>query len=198
MALVPNTAIPVSINSVNNSVALGTAGPYCTNLGPGAPFGAYYVDNTNGTTIAYRGFTTVLEAKYPITQNSTYHMKMVVADATDYILDSGVFIEGSSFTAKPANPNAIANVDVNKTRIYPNPFKDKFRIELPTDVLNENLQVEIKNGMGQILYQHYCTAKTLNQNLETATSKLPAGIFYLNLSASIKNFNEVVRLVKMD
>lgn len=198
MALVPNTTIPVSINSVNNSVALGTAGPYCTNLGPGAPFGAYYVDNTNGNTIAYKGFTTVLEAKYPIIQNSTYHMKMVVADATDYILDSGVFIEGSSFTAKPANPNAIVTVDFNKTQIYPNPFKDNFRIELPSDVLNENVQVEIKNELGQILYQHICSVKTLNQNLETATSKLPAGIFFMNLSASMKNFNEVVRLIKMN
>ncbi len=198
MAIVPNTNIPVSINSVNNSVAMGTSGPNCTNLGPGAPFDAYYVDNTNGTTLAYKGFTTVLEAKYPIQKDSVYHMKMVVADAVDYIYDSGVFIEGSSFTAKPANPNAIADKKNEHTKAFPNPFNDKLTIELPTSVLNESIQVTLKNEMGQIMAQYQGLGKMINVQLGTEVAKLSKGIYYMSISVPNKNINEVVCLLKID
>ncbi len=44
IALVPNTTIPVTINSVNDGSNIGSA---CTNMGPGSPFTQYYVDNNS-------------------------------------------------------------------------------------------------------------------------------------------------------
>lgn len=83
IALVPGTNIPVAINSINS-----------------ASYPEFYVDNLNGQTIQYDGFTTVLDAMCPVIPGETYHIKMAVADASDGIFDSGVFIEKSSFESQ--------------------------------------------------------------------------------------------------
>ena len=106
IAIILGTTTPVAINTVNN----GTPGLYadptipCSNTYP-----AYYVDNTNGTTIEYDGFTTVLTALAVITPCQTYHLKIVIADAGDPQYDSGVFLEEGSMSATPvvyAGPDA--------------------------------------------------------------------------------------------
>jgi hypothetical protein len=78
IATVPGTNIPVSINTVNSTKN-----------------SQYFVDNTNGTSIQYDGFTKPLTAIQPITPNTTYHLKIVVADGVDGIFDSGIFIESA-------------------------------------------------------------------------------------------------------
>lgn len=81
IALIPGTTIPVAIDNVNDN-----------------DFPIYYIDNGTGNppstpdTIQYDGFTTVLSAPLAIIPGETYHIKLVVADVGDEILDSGVFI----------------------------------------------------------------------------------------------------------
>lgn len=95
IALVPGTTIPVCINSVNCST-----GAICTALvGPGSPYCSYYVNNTTGTTITYYGLTTTLQAIAAVTPCDTYHLKIGIADGTDHIYDSGVFLEAGSLTS---------------------------------------------------------------------------------------------------
>src|SRR6185436_5577676 len=99
IALLPGSGLPVAINNVNNGtmgIYGGTAACYFSNTG-------YYIDNENppGATIEYDGFTTVLQAVAAVIPYQTYHIKLAVADATDYSLDSGVFIEAESFTGLP-------------------------------------------------------------------------------------------------
>ncbi len=99
IALVPGTNIPVCINSVNcGATGFGTLST-CTALGPGSPFCAFYVDNSAGTTISYDGLTTTLTAIANVTPCDTYHLKIGVADATDDVLDSGVFLEAGSLSS---------------------------------------------------------------------------------------------------
>ncbi|MEI6817235.1 MAG: choice-of-anchor L domain-containing protein [Bacteroidota bacterium] len=94
IALIPNTTTSVSINNVNNGsqdcAFGGPVGP-CVNC-------AYYVDNCNGTTVEYDGFTTPLIAKHVVIPCQTYHIKIAIADAVDGVFDSGVFLEAGSFT----------------------------------------------------------------------------------------------------
>lgn len=95
IAIVPGTvSTPVTIDNVND----------VTNS-------AYYVDNgdgfsppqnTDSLVLQFDGFTTVLEAFAIVQCGLTYHIKMAVADAGDHILDSGVFLEGGSFSSSAA------------------------------------------------------------------------------------------------
>ncbi len=104
IALVPGTTIPVCINSVNCGATGGYILDSCTILGPGSPFCAYYVNNLTGPAspyVTYDGLTTRLTAIARVNPCDTYHLKLGVADATDYILDSGVFIEGGSLSSSP-------------------------------------------------------------------------------------------------
>ncbi|MFH0864987.1 MAG: choice-of-anchor L domain-containing protein [Bacteroidota bacterium] len=84
VAIIPGTALPVSINNINN-------------VTPSYP--QYYVDNASGTTIVFDGFTTPLTALAAVIPCSTYHMKFAIADVGDGVYDSGVFLEESSFSS---------------------------------------------------------------------------------------------------
>lgn len=104
MALVPGTNIPVTVNSINSGVPGPPGWPgfcnitNCTSMGPGSPFTTYYINNTGGTMVTYRGYTTKLRAKHWVTPCSTYHLKMSIADAANGLYDSGVFIEAGSLS----------------------------------------------------------------------------------------------------
>lgn len=101
IAMVPGTMIPVSINSINDGIP-GTMGnlSLCQSTGPGAPFTQYYSSNFGGTVITYNGRTVVLTAKAKVQPCKVYHIKLAIADTEDDILDSGVFIEGGSFSSR--------------------------------------------------------------------------------------------------
>jgi gliding motility-associated-like protein len=95
IAIVPNTNIPVTINNVN----AGTNSQY-------------FVDNTNGQTVQYNGFTKPLTASVKVIPCSSYHLKMAIADVGDEQYDSGVFIEAGSISCDAPeiiSPPACAN-----------------------------------------------------------------------------------------
>lgn len=76
IALIPGTSQAVTINNVNNG----------SNQ-------TYYYDNAGGSQIQYDGFTRNLSAFSVVQPCQTYHLKLIVADASDRKFDSGVFIE---------------------------------------------------------------------------------------------------------
>lgn len=105
IALIPGTTIPVTIDDVNNgSTDCGFGGPSgpCSNC-------QFYVNNCNGNSVQYDGFTTVLEAKSTVIACETYHIKLVVADGGDGVWDSGVFLEANSFSSGTVNVSAEAS-----------------------------------------------------------------------------------------
>ncbi|WP_372935426.1 choice-of-anchor L domain-containing protein, partial [Mariniphaga sediminis] len=89
IALVPNTDLYVSVDNINNGIA--NDGP-CVNC-------QYYINNWGGLTIAFNGFTTVLSSSVLVYPDSTYHMKLTIADEEDCSWDSGVFLEAFSFSS---------------------------------------------------------------------------------------------------
>ena len=96
MALIPTTTTGnsiVSINNVNNGGPYpGTASGPCTNC-------QYYVDNVNGSNFFLDGHTVGLMAKARVRPCETYHMKIAIADVSDWVFDSAVFLKAQSFSS---------------------------------------------------------------------------------------------------
>ena len=100
IATIPGTNIPVAVNSTTDTtINSHYVDSNCTNMGLGSPFIHSYVDNRLGTTITYWGFTKPFTARANVIPCQTYHLKLAVADCSDQILDSGVFLKAGSFKA---------------------------------------------------------------------------------------------------
>ncbi len=86
IALVPGTSTPVNTNTIHDEI-----------YGVCPAANAQYFDSYGNPDTNYNGRTTVLTASATIIPNVQYHIKLIIADQTDYESDSAVFIEGNSF-----------------------------------------------------------------------------------------------------
>lgn len=130
IALIPNTTIPISIDTVNSNVN-----------------SAFYVNNGTGatpllnSTIQFDGFTTVLPATAAIQCGETYHIKLAIANVGDNAFDSAVFLQSGSFSSTlSTETKLVAFVDANN-----NGIKDSNEINFP----NGTFLIE-KNNSGTI------------------------------------------------
>ena len=91
MAIIPGSGgLPVSINTLNNGTAAGSATPCILT------YSNFYRNNSGGA-IEYDGFTTNLVAEGQLCACSEYKMKISIANVSDGAYDSGVFLEKGSF-----------------------------------------------------------------------------------------------------
>lgn len=102
IALIPGTNIPVGVSTVNDGVGAAPNNPCYVNTNNNGPYTQFYNVNTNDPTWVYTGYTDVFIAQAPVNPCDTYHLKLAIADASDFVWDSGVFIEAGSLTS----PNA--------------------------------------------------------------------------------------------
>jgi hypothetical protein len=83
LAIIPETTLPITIKNVNHEVN-----------------SRFYVENIfENNTIVYNGYTTVFTIDANVVAGSSYHFKIAISDIADSNYDSGVFIEGGSFTS---------------------------------------------------------------------------------------------------
>lgn len=116
IALVPNTNLPVSINSINPGTPGLFATGFCNLPGESLAYSSLYVDNSSGTTIVFDGFTRVLTAKIPVVPCQTYHLKLAIADVDDQAFDSGVFLQANSISS--------THVTVQSETVYGSGFQN--------------------------------------------------------------------------
>lgn len=108
IALIPNTTLPVSIFNINFGNIGDCPGTACVNC-------EYLIDNcgtcqngcASGVSIEYDAYTVVLTAWAVVIPCQTYHLKLVIADAVDASLDSGVFLEAGSFSSPGVTINSV-------------------------------------------------------------------------------------------
>ena len=92
IALVPGTTTPVGVNTINDGTGFPSPGCITTN-------GAYYIDNTgNNYPFEFDGFTVLMTATAIVNPCDTYQIKLAIGDASDGLLDSGVFLAANSFS----------------------------------------------------------------------------------------------------
>jgi uncharacterized repeat protein (TIGR02543 family) len=93
-ALVPGTSDPVSVNTINNGDPGGDPTPHHPEL---------YRDNVRPTPGSIDsqmdGLTTVLTCHATVNAGVTNHIKLAIADVSDSILDSAVFIQAGSLVS---------------------------------------------------------------------------------------------------
>lgn len=99
IALIPGTSTPISINTVNGGNPLGTD----------AQNPAYFHDNTMGEhPFEYDGFTSVFTVSaLGLDPAATHTIKLAIADSSDHVLDSGVFIQAGSFGDVEPEPEGV-------------------------------------------------------------------------------------------
>lgn len=106
IALVPGTNTPVQVTTVHSGI-------------PGScpPINETYFEGWNGTNapINFNGQTKILIAESPVVVNQQYHIKLVIADESNYRYDSAVFLEGGSF-------NIAANLGPDQSFVTNNPL----------------------------------------------------------------------------
>jgi hypothetical protein len=145
IALLPTTETDtkvVSINNVNNGYVDGPSNSHLTNApqffpGDNPKNAEYYVANYQptpyqGEYMEYDGRTVVLTAKAVVTPGNTYHLKLGVANVSDNVLGSGVFLRAGSLNLGNLNAAFYAN-DIYYTNLDNHPFCEndiKFRAEI--------------------------------------------------------------------
>ncbi|MEZ4855437.1 MAG: choice-of-anchor L domain-containing protein [Gelidibacter sp.] len=94
LAVLPETTTPILVTNIHPE------NPSCPAINE-QYFGGYTPQNLPST--SFDGRTKVFTAQSAVTVGATYHIKLVIADATDSALDSGVFLKAGSFDLGEAN-----------------------------------------------------------------------------------------------
>lgn len=114
LAVVPSSTTPVTINTINNGNN-GTGSSCTTPSGSNCPCNpTYYFNNPDfDSPIQYDGFTKVLTAYAETVPCETYHLKLAVADGTDTILDSAVFLGAESLNSPSVQVEHYSDHSIN-------------------------------------------------------------------------------------
>jgi hypothetical protein len=161
IALIPGSSTPVTINNVN----------HLTNS-------QYYVDNENpspGTYTQYDGYTIPIIVRAAVIPDSTYTLKIAIADVGDARYDSGVLIKLHSFTS--GEYIGIETQKTNSFRVYPNPANDFVVIRSNNNDLIET--VTITDLTGKIIRSEIFATNEGKINIEDLNS----GLYILTISS---------------
>jgi hypothetical protein len=102
-ALIPGTSLPVTITNVNNGFSSGISTGPCMNC-------AFFIDNVDAhLNTQLDGLTRVFTFTAPVVAHQVNHLKIGVADASDHVLDSAVFIEAGSLRSGTSAVGATRN-----------------------------------------------------------------------------------------
>ncbi len=114
IALIPNTNTPIAIHTVSNV----NNPSYFINNVTNCPFPIPFLNPASCNDplrIQYDGLTIPLVASAYVVPCSTYHMKLAIADATDHLVDSGVFFAGSGINGGGLFCQGATNLGINVT-----------------------------------------------------------------------------------
>jgi len=124
IALIPDSDIPVGVNTVNGGVPTGSGtASNCESVNPNwEEDSQYYVGNFDflpEDDIQISGFTVTLTAFAEVICGEQYHIKLAIGDATDTALNSAVFLEAGSFTSNSAVQVSLdIPVGINDSTLY--------------------------------------------------------------------------------
>ncbi len=192
IALVPGTAsCPVGVKTINcmnlncacsigGTLAQCNAAPGCNGL---SPYNTFFNCNQTGTSVTYRGLTTVLTAETEVQPCSTYHLKLAVADALDQILDSGVFIKAGSLTSNSISFQPLSALNTPQPYVVEGCAAGLIKISRPVATPNP---YPVNYGLGGN------AINGVDYNTLSGTVTIPANdtVVYINISGIGDNIAE--------
>lgn len=100
-----NDVFAFFVNGVNCALTPGTNAPITVNTVDQNTNSLFYVPNESGTyDTEFDGFTVVLTCRAGVNPGVKNTLRLVIADASDGILDSGVFLQASGVSSNPIGP----------------------------------------------------------------------------------------------
>jgi hypothetical protein len=160
IANIPGTNTPVTVNNINANVNSG-----------------FYYDNTQGQNCGFDGFSLSLTSTTAVTPNQTYHFKIGVADASDQIFDTGVFLEAFSFRS---------NLSTGFSSL-----ENGNNISLVNDFPNSRVSFKFRQLSGENTF-----LQVFDLNGKTViTQKIPVGV--LNYEVSLENLSPGIYLARL-
>ncbi len=185
IAVIPNSNTPVGINTINGGPTGGGIHQNCLNANPNyIQDSIYFVNNPSPDLdeIQFPGMTTNLYANYILQVGETYHIKLAIADVSDGALDSGVFLEGASFSAFPLTSDGEELTQPVVMTVFPNPANDIINLDIRTHQAMD-LSVRVIDATGKVVMQPISNIQIQGQHLQTLDiSDLSQGIYYLELT----------------
>lgn len=125
LAVVPGSSnTPVCINSINSGMSSSGSNAGCTFVDPNFQSYSYLFNSNNPTDSNYvnfpfNGYTESLSISDSLMPDSTYHLKMIISDVTDNVLNSAVFLNANSFVSYPVDSNMWGCMDSTAVNYNP-------------------------------------------------------------------------------
>jgi hypothetical protein len=203
IALIPDTETPVGINTVNSgSPTGGGIAQNCLNANPNYVQDSIYFTNNNPITdvddIQFPGMTVNLYANYILTPGETYHIKLAVGDASDGALDSGVILEGASFSAFPISGMEDYEEFINgmSLKLFPNPASEYLSFNLITENPAQ-LDVQLIDLSGKpvlTVANNLAVQKYHLQQIDL--NSVSKGVYFLQITDRVSGFTRSERIQK--
>lgn len=152
---------------------------------------AFFVCNATGQTVSYNGFTVPLTIHESVIPGQTYHLKLAIADKSDHVLDSGVFLKANSLKSGNTIATGITNYDGNNPIIYPTLFDDNVHIQAS---VKNNWSLTIKDHLGRFISTQ--TLQNSSSDHVVNTSNLNSGMYFFVLTNVENQMQTVVKAVK--
>jgi hypothetical protein len=157
IALLPDKVTPVSINSINCGNPADTLPPSNCGL-----FRNNDLDDGGGSiNTEMDGLTVVLTASAPLYPGLN-HIKLAIADASDYFWDSDVLIKGESFVcAEPSEPLTVVSPQPQPGEGQPDllitstPIEIQFNKAVADASVDDTSNVHITSKRGDLLQHMY-------------------------------------------
>jgi hypothetical protein len=149
---------PVAINNVNGMLNV-----------------QYFHDNETfgGAYVAYDGFTTNLTAFAVVEPDAEYHFKIAIADVSDGVFDSGVFLEAFSFRSVSL---LTTGLDEEAPRLRTIMDGDQLVVLVPDAAVGE--LIELVDMRGSVIERVTVQAQRVPVDL----SGLPSGVYIARIA----------------
>ena len=132
--------------------------------------------DSNTNEAASHGFV-----KYRIKPNTNLPLGSIIRNTAAIYFDFNAPVITNTATTEVALVSGVAGVNKPQLQVYPNPNKGSFMVQLQ-NMREQNVRAELRNVLGQTVWQQNLVAENGNVQQQIKTSNLSKGIYYLQVN----------------